>query len=534
MRVFKMTYKNQLGKSKQSRKWAIEFRDHKEIIRRLSGFTDKAQTQELGRKVEKLVAATANNEQPEPGLRGWFETMPPKIRTKLDSLELLDARHVAAGKPLDEHVQDFKKSVEAKGNTQKHVKLLTGRLQRIVDDCGFRFWSDISGNKVETYLHERRQRDSKFGAQSYNFYLQAIKQFCHWMVQERRASESPLTHMRGLNVRTDRRHDRRALSVEEMQCLLQAAHRGPERKGKTWSMAGPDRAMLYRLAMETGLRSSELRSLTKSSLDLSGEPGTVTVRAAYSKRRREDILPLRQQMVGLLKPFLAPLEAGDTVFKMPRQEKVAESLLRPDLESAREKWLSEAADSQDRRRRGASDFLRYVDHVGRFADFHSLRHSFITNIGRVGVSFKTTQDLARHSTPTLTARYSHSFKHDEVAAINSLPDLTSVNCAPIGIEERKTQLKNSALYSASKSAEEDYSAQSSAVGDTPGSVHHPVRKFRIGNALDSLTEGCEDKPNGGEMPELAERGGFENRCVLTGTGGSNPSLSAIIICGVGG
>ena len=70
MRVFRMTYRNQLGMIKQSRKWAVEFRDHKEIIRRLSGFTDKAQTHELGRKIEKLVAARANNEQPEPGMRG--------------------------------------------------------------------------------------------------------------------------------------------------------------------------------------------------------------------------------------------------------------------------------------------------------------------------------------------------------------------------------------------------------------------------------------------------------------------------------
>ena len=31
--------------------------------------------------------------------------------------------------------------------------------------------------------------------QTANFYLQAAKQFCKWMVRERRASESPLAHL---------------------------------------------------------------------------------------------------------------------------------------------------------------------------------------------------------------------------------------------------------------------------------------------------------------------------------------------------
>ena len=69
--------------------------------------------------------------------------------------------------------------------------------------------------------------------------------------------------------------------------------------------------------------------------------------------------------------------------------------------------------------------IPYVDDAGRYADFHGLRHSFITHLGRTpNVHFKTAQDLARHSTPVLTARYSHGFKGDEVAAVNALPDFS--------------------------------------------------------------------------------------------------------------
>jgi len=68
------------------------------------------------------------------------------------------------------------------------------------------------------------------------------------MVKDRRAAESPLVHLNGLNVKTDRRHDRRALSVDEVKMLLEKTHNGPER----YEMTGAERSMLYKLAIETG------------------------------------------------------------------------------------------------------------------------------------------------------------------------------------------------------------------------------------------------------------------------------------------
>ena len=65
-----------------------------------------------------------------------------------------------------------------------------------------------------------------------------------------------------------------------------------------------------------------------------------------------------------------------------------------------------------------------MDDAGRYADFHALRHSFITHLGRAGVHSRTVQELARHSTPMLTQQYTHGFKGDEVAAVNALPDLS--------------------------------------------------------------------------------------------------------------
>src|SRR5438046_8454826 len=58
-----------------------------------------------------------------------------------------------------------------------------------------------------------------------------------------------------------------------------------------------------------------------------------------------------------------------------------------------------------------------------FADFHALRHSYLTLLGRGGVDLRTAQELAGHSTPMLTARYSHRRLYDLAGAVNKLPNL---------------------------------------------------------------------------------------------------------------
>jgi len=70
-------------------------------------------------------------------------------------------------------------------------------------------------------------------------------------------------------------------------------------------MLGPDRAMAYRVALGTGFRAKELRSLTPASFDLDADPPTVTVTAGYSKRRRQDVQPIRPDLAELLRPWLA-------------------------------------------------------------------------------------------------------------------------------------------------------------------------------------------------------------------------------------
>ena len=97
-------------------------------------------------------------------------------------------------------------------------------------------------------------------------------------------------------------------------------------------------------------------------------------------------------------------------------------MIERDLMAARDKWLDEAKTEEELERRLKSDFLCQCNDDGLYADFHSLRHWFITGLARAGVSPKMAQTLARHSDVRLTLGvYTHVELPDRSAAIESLP-----------------------------------------------------------------------------------------------------------------
>lgn len=192
MRVFRTSYRDRDGQQRQAAKWYIELRDHLQIIRRFVAFTDKQASEALGRQIERLVNYRVAGEQPDAALSRWLEQIPARMCQRFADIGLLDAERASGGKPLAEHLADFEQFLLAKGNTDKHVRQVVSRARRIITGCKFIHWTDIAASKVQRYLVELRDRG--ISAQTFNFYLQAVKEFARWMVQDRRASESPLQH----------------------------------------------------------------------------------------------------------------------------------------------------------------------------------------------------------------------------------------------------------------------------------------------------------------------------------------------------
>lgn len=434
MSVIKHCYTTKDKIKHETGRWYITFTDHHDIRRRIPGHKERRIAEAMERNIVKLVRYKLANELPDANLRAWVEGLPMRMRMQLARFGLLDAEKVAAMQPLMDHLEGtadnpgYKQYLLAKGNEPHHVRTVVTRVKYIIRGCRFTFWNDISPTKLLNYLHERRQDTKRpdgsvrrgISAQTFNFYIAAFKAFSRWMIRDRRATQNLVEHVETLNVRLDRRHDRRPLDVQEVLWLLVATHEAPVRYG----MTGPERAILYRLAVETGLRANELATLTKGAFDLNSDHPSVTVKAAFSKHRRDDVVLLRPAMAQVLRSFLEGRSAGDPVFNMPKKLPMVHAL-RKDLADARSAYIHAAGDDvEERRRRQEGSFLAYCNEQGLYADFHALRHTQASLLVASRVSPKVAQTLTRHSDINLTMmRYAHLYRGQEREAIEMLPDL---------------------------------------------------------------------------------------------------------------
>ena len=338
------------------------------------------------------------------------------------------AERVAAGivdpyethrkRPLTEHLSDFKKDLKNKGSTPNYVQTTYQRAHTIAEAAGFKTINELSPSCVLDVLAAKRKEGISIA--SSNHYQRAIKMFTRWLVRDRRMADDPLSHLAAMNKEVDRRRVRRPLTTEEITILVEKTpiHKQPRRR-----MNGEDRALLYIVAVYTGLRRNEIASITPVSFDFDSEPPTVTVEAGYSKRRQKDVLPLRHDFVERIRAWVEQrpdLKTSDIMF--PIKNLRTSDMLRKDLGYARSQWIAEAKTDDERSQREASSFLAYEDEQGHVVDFHSLRKTFITNLTKSGVAPKTAQLLARHSDINLTMNtYTTLGVLDQAAAMESLP-----------------------------------------------------------------------------------------------------------------
>src|SRR5262249_45531858 len=192
-------------------------------------------------------------------------------------------------RPLAEHLQDFEQALRAKGDTPFHVGLVVARVRALLDGCAFLMPGDLDAVRAGEWLAslraDRRVTDltpgkaewkpgevarllgisrvavnqaikrhglaatGKGGGRRYppatgealveragrgvspqtaNHYLRAVRSFLRWVVRVKRLADDPLESLALLNVSTDRRHDRRELTADELRRLLDAA-RGSRR-----------------------------------------------------------------------------------------------------------------------------------------------------------------------------------------------------------------------------------------------------------------------------------------------------------------
>jgi integrase len=343
--------------------WRIKYKDENGKWRTATGYSDKETTKTKARGLETDV------ERRRQGLVDPFEA-PKKVS-------------------LADHLAAFERHLEAKGDCADHVARYKARIQSIFDGCGFgsivALCAHDAVDKVNKYLATR----TDLGKQTKNHYRTALISFCRW-AEDGRMPATPLSRLRKVTI-TEKSRERRAISVEEIDKLLNAAWVGP----KTHALTGEQRYWVYRLAIESGLRAGELASLTLASFS----SDSVIVRASISKNHKIANQPLRPEFLEQLRPWLEQHDQDRRLWPSMWYRRAAE-MLQVDLKAAG---------------------ISYKTRDG-VCDFHSLRAVYITELAEAGVDMKSMQTLARHSTPVLTMNvYAKARSETLAAAVAKLP-----------------------------------------------------------------------------------------------------------------
>jgi site-specific recombinase XerC len=149
---------------------------------------------------------------------------------------LADPLDAHAKRPLAEHAEDFRRYLQAKGNTADYVDRTTFRLTALLDGCRFVLVGDVQPSAVLSFLVDLRVGGK--GLKTANDYLAAVKGFTRWLWRDKRTALDPLAGMPRLAAKGDLdfRHARRDLEGEELRRLLER----PQPHGRQ-SGAGLDR-----------------------------------------------------------------------------------------------------------------------------------------------------------------------------------------------------------------------------------------------------------------------------------------------------
>lgn len=409
--------------------WYMRYRDADGIMRREStGCREKQAAQ------KKLADVVAEVEKIQVGIITLQEKQIAKHAERL------------IGKHVDDYIQHLsRKRIRGRKVSALYRKNICGRLERLIAECGWRRLRDITRDRMERWLDDAEA--GGLAASTRNEYLISLSAFCNWAVKTDRLAKNPVAGIGKADRAMDRKRIRRALTAEEVACLLDAARRRPiaevgrkpvplpedDKCGRSsWTREtltsqnferchteglkrladnarrrielealGRQRALFYLLAVSTGLRWGELASLTVGQLHLSAVPTPyLSLDPKDTKNAKGGNTPLRPDVVAELRRYLTDrnLDRYDAkLFDTPPTIRVFDA----DIQAAG---------------------IPKRDDRDRVIDIHSLRHTFGTHLSASGVHPRTAMAAMRHSRMELTMNYyTDPTLLDVAGAVNALP-----------------------------------------------------------------------------------------------------------------
>lgn len=371
-----------------------------------TGLKDRQSAMRLLALVEDLAELAALGRPPVGELRQRVDALPDRMIKRLVTCGLLSRNF----KAIDELIDEYEQELAGRGNTRAYVEQETNRIRRVIRAGRIESAAEITPHRVRDALHRisstkpkrkkgRPHRRAVTG-RTLGRYQKSIQGLTRWLARPSIGvlSVNPLAELSPIKATPRRRW---ALSVDDAKRLLTEVER--DSAVNCFGIEPADRAIAYRLALETGLRAAELRSLTAGSFEVDAAGGTVTVEAGYSKNRKRAVLPLRADTARRVAAHLSTKLAGARAVALPCRTSMAR-MLRADAQRA--------GVATDR----GPDYLKL--------DFHCLRHTCGSWLASAGVHPKVIQTILRHHDVSLTMNtYGHLFMGDEAAAVAKLPVL---------------------------------------------------------------------------------------------------------------
>lgn len=385
------------GGSRTKGPWYASWNDHHGKRRtKCTNTTDKATAERIARKHEADAALRREG----------------VVDAALDSIGQQSRR------AIESHLADFEAKLRAANRTEKHIHSTTMFIRQIVEHAGFATAADISADGVNRYAG--KLRDEGRASRTIQAHLSAIRAFSKWLADHHKLPRDPLSSVKKPNPKTDRRRERRPLLPDEWRLLEAVLATALDRHG----MSSNERRLLYTTAIQSGLRSNELRSLTRGRLYFDADPPYITCGAGSTKNRKDARQYIQPELARDLKSHIANKTPKAPVFNLPHESTLAR-MLRDDLAVARKAWIKEAMDDpQEYAKRQESDFLADTNHEGEIVDFHCLRHTCGAWLAMANVHPKTVQQIMRHQSITLTMdTYGHLFPGQEAEAVGRLREM---------------------------------------------------------------------------------------------------------------
>lgn len=268
---------------------------------------------------------------------------------------------------LEADVLAWQASGLARGLNPRYLRQGRNRIMGAAKAQGWATAQDITGRAIEEWLAAH----TSSGA-NYNRILGYFSAFLEWAKRSERVRENAARRVLkarelggGLTTR--------AFSPAEASQIIDYARRdGQDPKSKRKAR---NRWIVYLTAWHTGLRRSEIRSITVAMLAMRDSPPRIVLGARVAKARKTQTVPLHPDLVEPLRELAKGKEPHHKLFPFVRDEVVIDDIIRAGVP-------------------------REVD--GMTTGMHSFRKGLATELARRNVPEAVAQALLRHSDPKLT------------------------------------------------------------------------------------------------------------------------------------